>query len=124
MSISITQPRFKKTEAFFDKLRRFDPRSTLEMFGAMGVSALAAATPVDTGETAGKWSYEVEGNKERYTITWYNSEMAGRTPLVILLQYGHATKSGWFVSGIDFINPALRPIYDALPTILLQEAFR
>ncbi len=124
MSISITQPRFTKTEAFFDKLRRFDARPTLEIFGALGVSALSAATPVDTGETAGKWSYEVKGNKERYTLTWYNSEMAGRTPLVILLQYGHATKSGWFVSGRDFINPALRPIYDALPTVLIQEAFR
>ena len=124
MSISITQPRFKKTEAFFDKLRRFDARSTLEIFGTLGVSALSAATPVDTGETAGKWSYEVEGNKERYTVTWYNSEMAGRTPLVILLKYGHATKSGWFISGKDFINPALRPIYDALDTVLIEEAFR
>lgn len=124
MSISITKPRFKKTEAFFDKLRRFDARPTLEIFGQLGVSALAAATPVDTGETAGKWSYEVEGNKERYTITWYNSEMAGRTPVVILLQYGHATKNGWFLSGRDFINPALRPIYDVLAKALLEEAFR
>ena len=124
MSVSITSPRFKKTEAFFDKLKRFDARPTLEIFGELGVSALSTGTPVDTGETAGKWSYKVEGNKERYTITWYNSEMAGRTPLVILLQYGHATKSGWFVSGRDFINPALRPIYDALPIALLEEAFR
>ena len=122
MSISITKPRFKRTYQFLDKLDRFDARRILEQFGPIGVSALASWTPVDSGETAGKWFYKVEGNKERYTLTWYNSEMAGRTPLVILLQYGHATKNGYFLSGRNFINPALRPVYDALQKTLIKEA--
>lgn len=122
--ISITKPKFKKTATFFDRLDKFDPRPILEQFGPIGVSALSAATPVDTGETAGKWSYKIEGNKERYTLTWSNSEMAGRTPLVLLLQYGHATKGGYFLSGRDFINPALRPVYDAIQKTLIKEALR
>jgi hypothetical protein len=120
--ISITKPKFKKTKSFLDKLDRFDARRILEQFGPIGVSALSGATPADTGETAGKWSYKVEGNKKRYTLTWSNSEMAGRTPLVLLIQYGHATKKGYFLSGRDFINPALRPVYDALAKTLIEEA--
>ncbi len=122
--ISITRPKFKKTESFLDRLGRFDARRILEQFGSIGVSALSAATPVDTGETASGWSYKVEGNKERYTLTWMNNEMAGRTPLVLLLQYGHATKNGYFLSGRDFINPALRQVYDALNETLIEEALK
>jgi hypothetical protein len=115
------KPKFLKTYKFMREVGRFDPKNILEDYGKRGVSALAAATPVDTGETSRSWFYKLEGNKERYTITWYNSVMAGETPLVIILQYGHATKSGYFLQGQDFINPALRPIYKSLARRLGQE---
>jgi len=114
------KPKFKKTYEVLDRLKNYDPKRTLEQYGKMGVNALAAATPVDTGETARKWSYKVEGNKERYTITWSNSAMAGEAPLVLILQYGHATRSGYFLPGNDFINPALRPLYKSLAKRLVQ----
>jgi len=122
--ITITEPDFKDTQRFFERLDRWNPRPLLERYGQLGVNALSAATPVDTGETAAKWSYKVEGNKDRYTIVWMNSEMAGTAPLVLLLQYGHNTKSGYFLGGRDFINPALYPIYDSLGQALLEEALR
>ena len=118
------KPKFKKTYRFFDKVSRFDPKRLLEEYGKQGVSALSAATPVDSGETARAWSYKIEGNKERYTITWSNSVMAGQTPLVLLLQYGHGTRSGYFLSGTDFINPALRPLYKSLAKRLVQELIK
>ena len=118
------EPTFKKTHSFLEKLDKFDPRSILEEYGQLGVSALASATPMLTGETASQWSYTIKGNKERYRLIWTNSEIAGSAPLVLLIQYGHGTRGGTFVSGIDFINPALRPVYDALSTRLLKEALR
>lgn len=120
--IRIDEPDFKDTYRFFDKLDRFDPLSVLHKFGEMGVTLLAGATPYDTGETASKWSYKIEGNRERYTITWMNSEAAGSAPLVLLLQYGHNTKDGYWLPGRDFINPALYPIYDMIGDILAKEA--
>ncbi len=120
--ISVTEPKFKKTISFLEALEKFDARSVLDTYGRLGVSALSAATPVDTGETAGSWSYKIKGNREQYKLIWTNSEVAGTAPLVLMLQYGHATKSGYFLSGRDFINPALRPIYDALGKALLEEA--
>lgn len=119
--IRVTKPSFKKTGKFLRKLQKFDPKSILEEYGRRGVIALANATPKDTGETAAGWDYKVEGGGDRYRIVWTNSKEAGGTPLVLLLQYGHATKSGWFISGRDFINPALKPVYDALNKRLLKE---
>ncbi len=120
--IKITKPKFNKTHSFLDKLDKFDARPILEQYGRLGVGALSSATPVDTGETASKWSYKIKGNKKRYKLIWTNSAVVGSAPLVLMLQYGHATKSGYFLSGRDFINPALKPIYDALSKALLEEA--
>lgn len=115
------KPKFLKTLKFLNKADRLDPKDVLEYHGRLGVSALAAATPKDTGEASSRWSYKVEGSRERYTLSWTNDDMAGRVPLVIILQYGHATKSGGYVMGRDFINPALRPVYESLKKTLIQE---
>ena len=115
------KPKFKKTHKHLKKLDKFDPKRILDSFGRRGVVALAAATPYDKGEASRGWSYKVKGNKKRYTVTWSNNVLAGSVPLVVLLQYGHATKSGYFLSGRDFINPALRPLYDRMSRSLRQE---
>ena len=104
-------PKFTKTLEFFDKIVRFDPISVLHEHGRMGVKALSKATPRDTGDTAGAWSYKIDGNPKQYVLTWTNDVVAGSAPLVLLLQYGHGTKSGYFIPGQDFINPALKPVY-------------
>lgn len=120
--ITIDEPEFKDTNRFFKRLSKWDPEPLLHEYGRMGVSTLSAATPVDTGETANSWNYKVEGDKNRYKLIWTNSKMAGTAPLVLLLQYGHNTKSGYFISGRDFINPALYPVYDGLSEALMKDA--
>lgn len=123
--IKVTKkPEFKKTFRFLEKIDRYDPRPILERHGAMGVSKLAAATPVDSGATASGWSYKIKGNKDRYKLIWTNDQVAGTAPLILLLQYGHATKSGFFLSGRDIINPALLPVYDSLHEALVKEALK
>jgi hypothetical protein len=114
-------PKFRKTHKFFKKLEEQDTRRILEKFGQEGVSALAAATPKDSGETASKWNYKITGTKDRYKLIWTNSEMAGRAPLVLMIQYGHATKSGGWYSGQDFVNPAMKPILEKMGKALLKE---
>lgn len=122
--VKITQPKFLKTLKYMHRAKRLDPIDILHKYGQRGVDALRKNTPMDSGETANAWSYSVTGNKERYVLSWSNSVMAGGVPLVILLQYGHSTKSGYFLSGRDFINPAIKPIYDGLEKELLSEVFR
>lgn len=122
--IKITQPKFIKTLKYMSRAKRLDPIDILHKYGRRGVIALQNATPMDTGETAYSWDYKITGDKRRYELTWTNSVMAGGVPLVILLHYGHATKSGYYLSGRNFINPALKPIYDGIEKALANEVFR
>lgn len=120
--LKVSTPKFKKTIAHLEKLDEITFRQILEEYGAKGVSALSSATPQDTGETASSWTYRIEGSERTgYKLIWSNSVMAGSAPLVILLQYGHGTRNGGYVSGRDFINPALESVYDGLRERLVRE---
>lgn len=90
--------------------------SQLDAAGRTGVQALASATPSDTGVSANSWFYEIIKGKSSWTLVWKNSHTADGVPVVILLQYGHATGTGGYVKGRNFINPAIQPIFDQLAT--------
>lgn len=105
---------FKNTDAFLQRMSKANVFESLERYGAEGVAALSRATPVDSGETAYAWGYEVKKSRGSYSIMWTNSHMAGTAPVAILLQYGHGTGTGGYVQGRDFINPAIKPIFDKI----------
>lgn len=105
---------FDKTEKFLLKLSRGQMFKTLHKYGQEGVNALSRATPIDSGETATSWSYEVSSSGGGASITWTNSHMAGGAPVAIILQYGHGTGTGGYVAGRDYINPAMKPIFDKI----------
>jgi hypothetical protein len=86
----------------------------LETYGQQGVDALALATPVDSGLTAESWSYEVIRKNGKYQIIWHNSNLESGIPVAILIQYGHATGTGGWVEGYDYINPAIKPLFDKI----------
>ena len=102
---------FKKVNNWLEKLKGGFNLSKLDKYGQMGVEALQEATPVSTGKTADSWGYEIERRKDSVTITWTNSNVVDGVNIAILLQYGHATRSGTWIEGIDYIEPALRPIF-------------
>lgn len=79
-----------------------------------GARALAAATPSDTGETASSWGYEILNEKGRVYIFWTNTNVNNGVPIALLLQLGHGTGTGGYVQGRDYINPALKPIFDKI----------
>lgn len=105
---------FENTERFLRKMSSGDIFKSLEVYGEEGVAALAAATPVESGGTAAAWSYTVSRSRGEYSIEWTNGNVVGGVPVVILLQYGHGTGTGGYVRGRDFINPALKPVFDRI----------
>lgn len=105
---------FRHMEAFLAKLNSPNLYSVLSKYGAIGVNALSNATPVETGDTASSWYYEIVQRKNYFSIRWYNSHVDEGRPIAILLQYGHGTGTGGYVEGRDYINPAMRPIFDAM----------
>jgi hypothetical protein len=86
----------------------------LAKYGDIGVAALQAATPVDSGVTAQSWYYEIKKERDTYSIIWGNSHVVDGAPIAVLLQVGHGTRNGGYVQGRDYINPAIRPIFDAM----------
>lgn len=113
--ISITtRGSFKNTDAFLNRMQKLDIATVLKTYGERGVAALRDATPYDTGNSAGSWDYEVVVSQRAVSITWTNSNIQSGIPVVILLQYGHGTGTGGYVQGRDFINPALKPIFDEI----------
>lgn len=90
-------------------------RRILDQYGREGVAALSAATPVDTGETASSWYYEIVQNAESTSLVFKNnSKTKTGIPIAILLQYGHGNGQGAYIQGRDFINPAVQPIFDEI----------
>jgi hypothetical protein len=87
----------------------------LPQFGEEGVRALAAATPKDTGLTANSWKYEIVSNEYCTYINWYNTNVIkDYFNVALMIQMGHGTKQGVWIEGIDYINPALQPIFDKI----------
>ena len=105
---------FSKTFKFLKSANRINFAILLEKYGRAGVAALASATPVDSGDTANSWHYNIEYDKRNATISFYNSNIQNGVPIAILLQYGHGTGTGGWVQGRDYINPAIQPIFDKL----------
>lgn len=112
---------FKNTERLFQRLSRFEIRSILDKYGAQGVTALSAATPKNTGATASSWTYEIERSGNRYSIVWKNDNINAGVNIALILQLGHGTGTGGYVQGVDYINPALQPIFDQLADEAWQE---
>lgn len=112
---------FSKVLKYLNGLKSRKYRDILERYAKEGVEALRSNTPVDSGITADSWDYEIKMTKKGFSINWTNSNVVDGVPIVILLQYGHATRSGSFVEGRDFINPAMKPIFDEIVESLWKE---
>ena len=112
---------FNNTEKMLRSAIRGDYASVLAKYGQEGVAALSAATPKRTGLTANSWYYDIETSGNTTTITWCNSNVGTGVNVAVILQYGHATKNGGYVQGIDYINPALAPIFDKIADAAWKE---
>jgi hypothetical protein len=105
---------FSKLTSFLERAKEVVRISDLDKYGREGVAALASATPVDSGKTADSWHYKIEQKQGSVSIVFYNSNVNDGVPIAIILQYGHGTRNGGWVEGIDYINPAIQPIFNKI----------
>ena len=112
---------WKKSRKFLKRCSNLNLDELLDRYGQEGVEALTKATPKDTGKTAASWSYEIKMDKSGATLCWKNGNIVDGVPIAVILQYGHGTRNGAYVQGVDYINPALAPIFSALADELWKE---
>lgn len=119
-----SQGDWKLTRNWFDRMTKLDLALIMNQFGREGAAALASATPSRTGATAKSWNYEVKRTGNNWKITWTNSNVNKGANIAVLIQYGHGTRNGGYVVGRDYINPAIRPIFDKIAAKAWKEVTR
>jgi len=112
---------FDKTETFLKRMSKSDLKSIMNKAGAEGVEALAKNTPIDSGLTAHSWSYKVTRTSKSYRIDWFNDNGDKANNVAILIQYGHGTRNGGYVQGVDYINPVMQPIFERITAEIWRE---
>lgn len=115
---------FSKTMRFLERAKNVVRIGDLDKYGRAGVAALASATPVDSSETANSWYYKIVRTSSSVTLEFHNSNIQNGVPIAIILQYGHGTGTGGWVQGRDYINPAIRPIFDSIADNAWREVTR
>ena len=112
---------FSKTIKYLKKIRNPYEKIDFDGFGKEGVLALASATPVDSGRTSESWGYRIEKSSDSVKIIFTNCNVHEGVPIAVILEYGHAARNGIWVQGVDYINPALKPVFDRLADKLGKE---
>lgn len=115
---------FSRSIKWLTKLQRAEFYNKINALAATGTSALASATPVESGQTAASWSHQVTISGRGARIEWTNSNVNQGVPIAIILQYGHGTGTGGYVAGRDYINPAMRPIFEKIAEEVWKEVTR
>lgn len=115
MGISFKQHgSLQNTEKFLKKALKFNIRDILNAYGESGALLLSDATPKDTGETAASWYYKIQKEPGVWKVIWCNRHVEKHVNIALILQYGHGTRQGGYVEGIDYINPTLKPVFDKI----------
>ena len=113
---------FSRSKRILKKMSQTEIEKSLAAYGERGVELLSSATPTRSGLTANSWSYEIENSSGSARIVWTNSNIVGeKYNLAILIQYGHGTGTGGYVTGIDYINPTLRPLFEEMANSIWKE---
>ena len=111
---------FSKLTGYLERIKEVVKLGKLDKYGREGVDALSSATPKDSGLTASSWYYEIVHENGVSKIQFLNSHINKGVPIAVILQYGHGTRNGGYVEGIDYINPAMRPVFEKIA----EEAWR
>lgn len=112
---------FKKLDNFLYRKTKIQDLGLLERYGWEGVRALTENTPKDSGITANSWGFQIEKTKYGHRIAWINTNVKDGIPIAILIQYGHMTRNGAYVQGVDYINPAMKDIFKRLADDMWKE---
>lgn len=105
---------WSKTEQFLRKMQKLNVDAVLQSAGAKGAAALGKATPRDSGLAANSWTYTIKKSSGGIEIDWTNTDVESGFKVALMIQYGHGTGTGGYIQGRDYINPAMRPIFDEI----------
>lgn len=110
-----------KTDNYLKKTSAITDRKFLEKVAADGLDELRKATPKNTGILASDWGYELVKRGNGYGILYTNSNVVNGVNIAILVDNGHATRNGKWVSGQHFLDEAVRKVYEKIMSETWEE---
>lgn len=114
---------FDKTFSFLKESSNISKKIDLDKYGKIGIQKLNELTPKNTGLTSSSWSYEIVERKNGKSIIFSNNNIQNGVNIAVIIQYGHATKNGTWIEGIDYINPSIKYVFDILLNDIRKEGY-
>lgn len=105
---------FSNLDKFFKKSIKITKVNNITTIAEECIRRLVLATPKDTGKTSLSWSYKIHKTKNKTTLEILNSNIQNGVNVAILLEYGHASKSGVWVPGNNFVDPIVTETYNKI----------
>ncbi len=116
---------WERTTAWLRRMQNPVPfQQILEQGGQRGVDALATMTPQDTGKTSVSWEYRITSTAGKVGIEWYNTNVVNGVVVALMIQYGHGTGTGGYVAPNNYINPAMRPVFEEIQADIMREVLK
>ncbi len=107
MSITVSyKGDLKNTMNFLKSSKRIKMKN-VEYFAELCIERLKEETPVKTGLTRDSWEYTIERDSKGVIVNINNTNIQNGINIAVLLDMGHATKDGHYISGLHFINPII-----------------
>lgn len=99
-----------RTVAYLNRISKTNLTKVLNTHGKIGVEELKKKTPVRTGKTASSWQYSIETTSDGLALTWDNTNIQNGISVVQLIENGHASRSGTWVSAKPFVKSTIDDI--------------
>ena len=114
---------FNSSEKRLESMLNLFHIGKLDKYGRLGVKYLKEYTPKRTGLTSESWTYDVKRKSGGFEIIWKNTNIQNGEEIAMMLQYGHGTGTGGWVEGVDYINPALKDLFEKIEKDAKKEVF-
>ena len=102
---------FSNTFSFFKRMSQKEIDKILAEYGEQGVRNLEYYTPKRTGLTSRSWTYRIEHQNGKTLLLWDNTNIQNGMNIALLIDFGHATPSGTWVEGKEYIDPAIQSVF-------------
>lgn len=113
MSIKVkTKGDFKNTETYLlTHKKSIFTENQIKDIAEKSLELFSVNTPSSSGKTANSWFYDIEKVNGKYIINMHNSNIQNGYNIAILVDEGHALRSGQYVSGKHYIDKTIKEIF-------------
>lgn len=101
-----------KTENFLRKALEFPDIKKLNEIAEKSLKEFIEASP--TEEIAKGWSYEIISKRSNVSLFFNNSCVKDGVNIAIVIDTGHGTSSGYWVSGKNYLKKPIADAYDRI----------